>query len=89
MKQALTNSAAPVPRTSGLAEVADVEQADTLADGLVLGEDTPAGVLQRHVPAAELGELGAEGDVTVVQGRMQQVHGLNLGDGRTGAAWQP
>ncbi len=58
-----------------LAEVADVEQADGLAYGLVLGEHSTAGVLQRHVPAAELRELGAEGDVTVVQGRVQQIHG--------------
>ncbi len=50
----------------GLAQVADVEDADTGADSLVLGHDP--GVLQRHRPAAELGEFGAERLVAVVQG---------------------
>jgi hypothetical protein len=51
-----------------LAEVADVEEADPRAYGAVLGEHA-TGVLQRHLPAAELGELRAERDVTVVQRR--------------------
>ena len=55
--------------------MADVEQADRLTYGLVLGEHATAGVLQRHVPAAELGELRTEGDVSVVQRRVQQIHG--------------
>ena len=56
------------PGDHRLAEVADVEDADRLADrGVLL--DHAGGVLQRHRPAAELGELGAERDVPVVQGR--------------------
>ena len=52
-----------------LAEVADVEDADGLADRRVL-LDHPGRVLQRHLPAAELRELRAERDVPVVQGRL-------------------
>ena len=49
-----------------LAEVAHVEDADRLADrGVLL--DHAGGVLQRHGPAAELGELRPERDVSVVQ----------------------
>ena len=64
---ALTYAAAPGP-DHRLAEVADVEDADGLADrGVLL--DHARGVLQRHRPAAELGELRAERDVPVVQRR--------------------
>lgn len=52
----------------GLAEVAHVEDADALAHCGVLGDDAAARVLDRHVPATEVGHLGAEGDVAVVQG---------------------
>ena len=50
-----------------LAEVADVEDPDGLADRRVLLEHPGGLVLQRHLPAAELGELRAEGDVPLVQ----------------------
>ena len=60
-----------------LAEVADVEDPDRAADRGVLLED-PGGVLQRHLPAAELGELGPEGDVAVVQRRVLQGHALQV-----------
>ena len=65
------------PRTAheGLAQMADVEQPDRVPDRRVLGQNTPAGVLQRHAPTAELGELRTEGDVSVVQGRVEQIHG--------------
>ena len=56
------------PADDPLAEVADVEDPDRLAHGDVLLEHATARVLDRHVPAAEVGELGAEGDVPVVQG---------------------
>ena len=50
----------------GLAEVADVEDADRLADrGVLL--DHAGGVLQRHRPAAEVRELRAERLVPVVE----------------------
>ena len=63
---ALMYAAAPGPVHDRLAEVADVEDADGLADrGVLL--DHAGGVLERHGPAAELGELGPEGDVPVVQ----------------------
>ena len=55
-------------RHRGLAEVAHVEHADTLTHRGVLGDDAAAGVLDRHVPATEVGHLRAEGDVAVVQG---------------------
>ena len=50
-----------------LAQVADVEDAGRVAHGGVLGEDAATGVLQGHLPPAELGELRAEIEVTVVQ----------------------
>ena len=68
VRHALTKSAAPGTGHRGLAEVAHVEDADALAHGGVLGDDAAAGVLDRHVPATEVGHLGAEGDVAVVQG---------------------
>ena len=49
-----------------LAHVADIEEASALADGAMLVED--AGVLDGHLPAAELDEPRAEGDVPVVEG---------------------
>ena len=55
-----------------LAEVRDVENANPIADGGVLGQDATAGVLERHRPTAEFAELGAEGDMALVQGRAQQ-----------------
>jgi hypothetical protein len=61
----------------GLAEVADVEEPDRLADGGVLLDDA-GGVLQRHAPPAELGELRTERDVPVVQRGLEQRHGANL-----------
>nr|WP_284290560.1 hypothetical protein [Angustibacter aerolatus] len=56
-----------------LAEVADVEQAGPLAHRRVLLDHAAAGVLDRHQPATEVGGLGAEGHVPVVQGRAEQV----------------
>ena len=64
---ALTNADGARPADHDLAEVAHVEDADRGAHRGVLLDD--AGVLQRHVPAAELGELRAEGRVPVVQRR--------------------
>ena len=60
-----------------LAHVRDVEEADPLADGPVLLED--AGVLDRHLPAAEVDQLRAELAVQVVEGRAAQ-RGLWSGD---------
>jgi hypothetical protein len=50
-------------------QVGDVEQPHGGADGGVLGEHATAGVLDRHRPAAEVGQLGAGGHVPLVQGR--------------------
>ncbi len=55
-----------------LAQVADVEDPHGLPHGDVLLEHAAARVLDRHVPAAEVGELGAERDVAVVQGSLLQ-----------------
>ena len=57
------------PAHHGLAEMADVEKADRLADGGVLLDDAAAGILDRHLPAAEVGHLRAQRDVAVVQRR--------------------
>ena len=59
-----------------LAEVADVEDADRLAHRRVLLDDAGPGVLQRHRPAAELGELRAQRDVPLVQRRGEQRDGV-------------
>ena len=66
------------PDDHRLAEVADVEDADRLADGGVL-LDHAGGVLQRHRPAAELGELGAERHVAVVQRGLRRVAAGSVG----------
>ena len=68
---ALTYAAAPGPVDHRLAEVTDVEDADGLAHRGVLLHDA-GGVLERHRPATELGELRAERDVPVVQGGRQE-----------------
>ena len=65
MSAELTYAAARGPRTERLAEVADVEQSDGRAGGVVLGDR--AGVGDRHQPAAELGERGAELAVPVFE----------------------
>ena len=47
------------PANFDLAHVADVEQADGAPDGVVLLEDP--GILDGHVPAAEVDHPGAQG----------------------------
>jgi hypothetical protein len=47
--------------------VAHVEDPDALAHRGVLGDDAAARVLDRHVPTAEVGHLGPEGDVAVME----------------------
>ena len=56
------------------AQVGDVEEADAAAHGGVLGEHPAAGVLDGHRPPAEVGELGAGGDVPVVEGGGPRAH---------------
>ena len=58
----------PPPDHGRLAEVADVEDADRLPDRRVLLEHAGSCVLDRHLPPAEVGELGAESHVPVVEG---------------------
>jgi hypothetical protein len=48
-----------------LTHVADIEQPDRRADGLVLVDDP--GVLDRHVPTAEIHHLGAQPAVDGIQ----------------------
>ena len=50
-----------------LAHVADIEDAHGVAHGVVLVDD--AGVLDGHVPAAEIDHPGTEGSMDRVQGR--------------------
>ena len=66
-RQALTKSRGARAGDARLAEVRDVEDADRRAHRGVLADDAAAGVLDRHLPAAEVGHLGAEGHVPVVQ----------------------
>ena len=47
--------------------MADVEQADRLPYGRMLGQHPGARELQRHRPAAERSELGAGRPVPIVQ----------------------
>jgi hypothetical protein len=54
-----------------LAEMAEIEQADALADGAVLRQRPR--VLDRHEPSAERGELGPERPVDVLEGAVAQV----------------
>ncbi len=58
---------------AGLAEVADIEDPDRRPDRRVLLEHPPAGILDGHLPAAEVGQLGAQRNVPVVQRRPQQL----------------
>src|SRR5665647_1203149 len=53
---------------AGLAQVADIEDADAFTDGRVLAHHASSGVLDRHLPAAEVSHLGSKGNVTVVEG---------------------
>ena len=58
--------------------VADVEEAGAAARGEVLGDDA-RGVLDGHVPAAEVDHAGAERHVTVVERRaLERARGLRL-----------
>ena len=54
------------PANFDLAHVADIEEADRVAHGVVLVDD--AGVLDGHVPAAEIDHLRAQGAMDRVQG---------------------
>ena len=65
------------PAHPRLAEVRHVEDPGTGTHGGVLLDDAAARVLQRHLPAAELGELRTEGQVPVMQWRAQE-HGSQL-----------
>ncbi len=64
--------ASPVAGDAHLAEVRDVEEPDCLANRSVLLQDAAARVLDRHLPATEVSQLGAQGHVTVVQRRVQR-----------------
>jgi hypothetical protein len=64
------------PGDLDLAHVADVEDPRPLADGKVLGHD--AGILDRHVPAAETDHLGARGAMAGVERRLLERGGGGL-----------
>ncbi len=53
-----------------LAHVADIEDADGIANGVVLGDD--AGILDGHIPAAEIDHPGAERAMDGVQRRFEE-----------------
>ena len=65
----LTYAAAPGPRTSALPRWLTSNTPTALAHGRVLAHDAAARVLDRHLPAAEVGHLRAQRDVPVVQRR--------------------
>jgi len=48
--------------------MADIEDAHAFPDGRVFAHDATSGVLDRHLPAAEVRHLRAKGYVTVVEG---------------------
>ena len=56
-----------------LAHMADIEEADGFADGVVLVDQ--ARVLNGHVPAAEVDHFGTTGTVDVVQRRALKLGG--------------
>ena len=60
-----------------LAHVRQVEQPDSLTDGPMLVEDRS--VLDRHQPAAEFDQPGAEGGVTLCEGCAMRLVGRRLG----------
>ena len=68
VRQALTKSAAPGPVTDALPRWLTSKMPTALTHGGVLADDSAAGVLDRHLPAPEVGHLGAEADVALVQG---------------------
>ena len=74
------------PDHLGVAHVRDVEDADVFAHGGVLGDG--ADVLDRHVPAAEVGHLGAEGDMAGVQRRLAQAHAPTVAVSRRCRGWR-
>jgi len=59
--------------------MADVEDAHAFTDRRVLAHDAAAGILDGHLPAAEVRHLRAERNVTVVEGG-----GLEGGVGHVG-----
>ena len=72
VRQEFTYAAAPGPRTTPLPRWLTSKIADPLAYGGMLLEHSPAGILDRHLPPAEVGHLGAMRDVPVVERRVQQ-----------------
>ncbi len=58
------------PADFDFAHVADVEEADGIADGVVLVDD--AGVLDGHIPAAEIDHFGAESPMDGIEGRVAE-----------------
>ncbi len=74
LRQVLSRATAPSPRTSSLPRWL-TSKIPTPSRTAACSLSTPVAlVLQRHLPAAELGELGTQRDVAVVQGRAQQGH---------------
>lgn len=71
----------------GLAQVRHVEDPHRRTHRGVLLEHPAAGVLQRHLPAPEGGELGTESGVPLVQRGTAQP-GLGGGGGHVGHGWQ-
>ena len=63
----------PRPPDHRLAEMADVEEADALTYRGVLLDDAATGILDRHLPATEVGHLRAQRDMSVVKWRSAQV----------------
>ena len=68
----MTRSASPPAagiglRAPHLAEVRHVEEPHCLAHGGVLLQHAAVGVLDGHLPPAEVGELGPQGHMPVVQ----------------------
>ena len=80
------NAAAPGPVTDALPRCETSKTPTRSRTARVLGDDAAAGVLQRHRPAAEVAELGAEREVPVVQRGQQGWAGSLMGENLPAAA---
>jgi hypothetical protein len=66
-----------------VAHMAYVEDADAVSNGIVLGNDPPAGgVLHRHIPAVKFDHFGAHAPMDGVQGSFADGRSRRLNSGQ-------
>ena len=81
MRTRFSGYAGSRPAQVGLAHVRDVEQTERLAHGLVL-LDRAGGIGHRHVPAAEVDQLGAGRAMHAIQAGFLHPASLRTAPGR-------